>query len=132
MGRKTEDVFYGAMVDKSWFSAWFLMKKCYQGIDIVKVNLMGGETGKQNWHALLFFLWPRFVYRVLYFSLSYVRFMCKYAGVSFELGEHWREKLPQSYLNSADTQQQHTAPTHPVWYPPGNMGLAFVDSSFLG
>ena len=55
---------------------------------------------------------------------------CKCAGVSFEVGRHWREELPQLYLNSADTQR-NTSLTHPVWYPPGNMELAFVDSSCL-
>ena len=57
--------------------------------------------------------------------------LCQYAGVCFGLGGHWREELPQ-YANSADTQQyRYTAPTHPDCDSPGNMGLAFADTSFL-
>ena len=120
---------------------------------------MGPENRKQNWHALLFVVWPavdanvgrspgqvlshvvvvwgthrgglvsrvfgerseapmltlnlwvirryypgegglvstRFVYRVSSFPILWC--LCACAGVSFELGGHWTEELPQ-YLNS--------------------------------
>ena len=89
---------------------------------------MGAETGKQNWPALLFSNGPDSYIEFRLFLSHGVLF--QYAGVSCELGGRWRDELPQ-YLISADTQQQYTAPAHPVWYPPGNMGLAFADSSFL-
>ena len=40
------------------------------------------------------------------------------AAIIFEFGGH--------------TRTEYTALAHPVWNPPGNMWLAFADSSFLG
>ena len=58
----------------------------------VRLNVMGTETGKQNWHALLFSSWLRFVYRVSYFPIARVVFLCKYAGLSCESDGRWREE----------------------------------------
>ena len=49
----------------------------------------------------------RIQYQDSYFPILMV--LCKYSGVSFELGGRWREELLQ-YLNSADTRQ-YTAST---------------------
>ena len=42
----------------------------------------------------------------------------------FEFGE-------QTAVQKHTQQYKYTAPTYPGWYPPGNMGLAFADVSFL-
>ena len=71
------------------FEHWFSF---LGGMRIVgfRLTLMGNETGKQNWHALLFFVWPRFVYRVSSFA-TLLLWCFVHDGISFELGGRWRE-----------------------------------------
>ena len=54
------------------------------------LTLTGDETGKQNWHILLFFVWSGFVYRVA--SLA-ILWCFVHAGVSFELRGRRREGI---------------------------------------
>ena len=89
----------------------------------LRLNLMGAETRKQNWHAILFSYGPD-SYIDIRLLLCY-GVLCKYAGGSLEL-----EGRVTAIFDPADTQE-YTVPTHPVWYPPDSMGLALADSSFL-
>ena len=56
---------------------------------------MGAETGKQNWHALLFSAWPRFVCRVSYFPTLRAVFCVSMPG--FHLS--WEEVGGRGYRN---------------------------------
>ena len=51
---------------------------------------MGDETGKQNLHVFMFFVGPKLMHRV---SSVAIIWCFVYAGVSFELGGHWGERV---------------------------------------
>ena len=71
----------------------------------MKLNLMGAETGKQKWHALLFFVWPRFVY----FVFSYLTVFCV-CMPGFRMS--WEDVGGRSYRNIR-IRRTHSSTRHP-------------------
>ena len=81
--------------------------------------------------------WLGFIYRVSYFPILRTRYVWCFVQASTP-GFHFswedvggRNCRNNIWIQRTHNKQQYTAPTHPVWDPPGNKGLAFANVSFL-